>query len=231
MPAGIRGQLPGRVLAALRYGGLRYLARRAVGKLLWAEWIALAIDLDGRSRLPATSLPLAFRALDSHELEQFLLLRPGLTREEVLGRLAAGHRCLAVWLEGNVVAAVWVRFDRSWLPILERSMPLAAGEAYAYDSFTHPDYRQVGAVTFLGRSASNYLAGLGYRRRICYVLAENQPGLAAAKAIGYEVTGRLGWLHVGRVGVEIIHKRSGETTRALHIRRKGEPEITAGHNA
>jgi GNAT superfamily N-acetyltransferase len=215
-----------RLRDATRDGSLSYRARVALARLVWFECLILAADVDSappaRDEAPAG---VTVRPLGPDDVDAFLRLRPEIRRADAEARLAAGHLGMAVWEDGEIVAVSWTRFDCMWVPILQRAIPLAEGEAYTYDSFTDASRRRQGIATLRSRSTIANVRARGFRRIVGCVLPGNPAALNAALAAGARPIRRVRWAHVGRFGLESVRDLDGTLrSRALGWRRP-EPEF------
>ena len=176
-----------RIARAWREGGARELLWRALEQVR-VEWLELGRELTPEEPPPSADLRLAFVDLSgsSPELAAGLHLDP----ETARARLAAGHLCFAMLLDGRPVTMVWARADAMWLPFLRRHVPLEPGEVYVYDSYTDPAHRRLGLTALRRAHSHTALYERGFRSARAYVLARNTAGLAASLAAGYEVIAR-----------------------------------------
>lgn len=192
-----------RLRTAMREGGDDFVRRRVLEAVL-ADWLVLAKDLTVPARPEPTRKGLRLATFaDGDEPPALSTLASRLDEATVAARLAAGHVCFAVLAGDQPLSAVWARSDALWLPFLRRLAPLAPGEVYLYDSYTHASFRRQGLTTLRRAASHQALRERGFRRALAYVMARNRGGLAATLRAGYAEAERHRWLHLGPLGLEL----------------------------
>jgi len=69
--------------------------------------------------------------LDETQMADYCRLRPQQSPKLIRRRLAAGHECLLVRQQGELVHSGWVGTGRVWVPYLNRDIMLGAHEIYS----------------------------------------------------------------------------------------------------
>ncbi len=101
-------------------------------------WVA---NLDEARPFSVPGLPAAFGQAGPEAAPA--LAAAGQTRPaEVLRRFAAGRRCYAAWVAGQVAAFGWVSLDEEFVGELNLRLRLLPGEAYVWDCVTSPPFRR-----------------------------------------------------------------------------------------
>lgn len=120
----------------------------AISRRWWAFergtlWV---MDLAGISA-PARSLPRIAAVFSEVQRESAGVLTVAMGLPDpalVLRRFAAGRRCFAAWVEGQIAAYGWVSWAVECIGELEREFHMLPGEAYIWDCATLPPYRRRG---------------------------------------------------------------------------------------
>jgi hypothetical protein len=167
--------------------------------------------------------------LERRDVDAYLRKRSDQSRETIEARLDSGQVCATVWLEGEIVAAGWARFDVAWLPIVNCRRELPPMSAYAHDGWTDAAHRRRGFARLRVRSLRENVRAKGYERFVAYVLAGEHVAMAAAKGYGFQPMGRVRWFHVGPVGV-VIEERDQHRRRLAGLKRGSVSDELDGHH-
>jgi glycosyltransferase involved in cell wall biosynthesis len=176
-----------RVLDALEQGGLRQVARRALGKLgaSVAEMGSLAFfrrDIGAAAEGPRRRLPLSVRRATFADLERVLESSdPRRGRDLVVERLARGDWCfLAFDADGRPIHSGWATLTRARVPELEKDVLVREHEAYLYDAYTPPSRRGHGAFGFVLDHIFAELQARGVKATYSYVRSDDPEGQRSA---------------------------------------------------
>jgi GNAT superfamily N-acetyltransferase len=200
-----------------------HLVRRAGRRMFYTSFVEFADDLTSEpgwsARLAAPGeAGVEVRMLEPTDVDAYVRGRSDQTRETIEERLATGQVCAAVWLDGEIVAAGWARFDVAWLPIVNYRRELPPMSAYAHDDWTDAAHRRRGFARLRMEALRENVRAMGYERSVAYVLAGEGTAMAAAKGYGYRPIGRVRWIHLGPVGV-MIENRDRHVRRVARLRR------------
>jgi ribosomal protein S18 acetylase RimI-like enzyme len=189
-----------RAAAAIDYAGVGHAVRR-VAQGSWAGTYLMRARDVGRGTPSPGALPPEpdLGLLAKSEIDAYLWFRALARRSDVLGRLEAGHTCIVVRLDLQIVSTVWLRYDEIWLPVIGRAVPLGDREAYAYDAYTDPAYRRHGVGIHRSLAINEHLRARDVRTSFAYVRSENAPALRASAEFGYEPAGRVRWFKAGPI--------------------------------
>ncbi|MFN8624897.1 MAG: GNAT family N-acetyltransferase [Candidatus Binatia bacterium] len=191
------GAMVRRAFEILRQHGLRVLWIKLLGELGYRRVVLLERSLDDSLTLPPSRLPVTVRPLRKAEVEEYAAFYPGADPEEIHRRLDAGHRCFTVRYGGQLIHAGWVGTGRVWIEYLRRHWDLASDEAYLYEAFTAPRYRNLRVGTARVTEETRVLAGEGYHRVIAVVSPENLPAVRYAATKGGRPVGVIGYVKLG----------------------------------
>ncbi len=99
-------------------------------------------DLDEPAPSVQPLLPTTFRRLGPEYAGLLAETQDGSSSEEILRRFQTGRRCYSAWVQEKLCAYGWVSFDEEMVGELDLRIRLLPGEAYIWDCFTLPTYRQ-----------------------------------------------------------------------------------------
>lgn len=189
----------GRLVAAVRYGGARHAARRALMRTWVGVYVIYVREVDAHqeARRNPPRPGLEAQDLTAESFAAYRAFAPRFNAAEIKRRIDAGHVCKTLWLNHRVVTAVWLRSDEIWLPTIGRAIPLRPSELYAYDAYTDPAYRRQGLAGVRSASITQYARELGVQHICAYVRAENTPAIRSVEGTGYRVAGRVRWICFG----------------------------------
>ena len=192
-PPARRGQVPPLVERALAATVLRRLA-------------LLSLDL-GSPRPPhAAGIPLDLGFLDPAEAEAHHTARDG-SGEAARDRLRRGARCFAAWTaDGRIASVRWIARGDAHIDFLGCTLPLAAGEAYNFDTWTDPVYRGLGVASATGARLNEVLAADGVRTVVRAVWPANEQGLRNAAREGFVPAGTIMSVRVGPLRRRIVRR-------------------------
>lgn len=101
---------------------------------------------------------------------------------------------IVLW-EEQPVAYGW--FSTDVTPRLERMyVPLGSGEAYMFDLYTVPSFRQQGFQKLLHAHMLGLMDKLKYQRVFSVVKLHNLPSLSLHYKLGYQIIARLTWMQL-----------------------------------
>ena len=101
-----------------------------------------ALDLAEPTPEITPLLAATFRRVGPESLLELAEAAGGDAAEEFRKRFESGRRCYAAWVEGELAAYGWVSFEDELIGELSLRLRLLAGEAYIWDCFTVPAFRQ-----------------------------------------------------------------------------------------
>ena len=152
-----------------------------------------ALDLAEPTPEITPLLAATFRRVGPESLLELAEAAGGDAAEEFHKRFESGRRCYAAWVEGELAAYGWVSFEDELIGELSLRLRLLAGEAYIWDCFTVPAFRQ-------NRLYSNLLVQIVADLRAEQVnriwIGTNTENLASQRGIA-----RAGFLRVADIGV------------------------------
>jgi SAM-dependent methyltransferase len=186
-----------RAYEILRQQGMWVLWLKLLGELGYRRTVLLERSLDGRAKFPASRIPVTVSLLRANEVEEYAAFYPGADPEEICRRLGAGHRCFAVRHRGRLVHTGWVATGRVWIEYLRRHRDLAPDEAYVYELFTAPPYRNLRVGAARAAEETCVLSEEGYRRVSAVVWPEDAAAVRHAANGGFRPVGVIGYVKLG----------------------------------
>lgn len=187
-----------RAYEILHQQGLWVLWLKLLGELGYRRVVLLERPVDGRAAFPASRLPVTVSLLCDNEVEEYAAFYPGADPAEIRRRFGAGHRCFAVRYRGRLVHTGWVATGRVWIEYLRRHWDLAPEEAYVYELFTAPPYRNLRVGAVRATEETRVLAGEGYRRVTAVVWPEDGAAVRHAAIGGFRPVGVIGYIKLWR---------------------------------
>jgi ribosomal protein S18 acetylase RimI-like enzyme len=107
---------------------------------------------------------------------------PDKTRTQIEARFRKGEYCVAGQTSvGKVVHTHWFSLNSGEVLELGREFLLNGDEAYLYDSYTMPKYRELGIERAASEFTCTWLKYRGIRRSYAYVRSDNWRRLAAVR--------------------------------------------------
>jgi GNAT superfamily N-acetyltransferase len=167
-------------------------------------------DLD--EPLPALSplLDASFGRASPEDAPRFVDAMGENRQQDVLTRLERGCECYATWVDGKLGAYGWVSFHHEYVGELNLRVRLLPDEAYVWDCFTLPPFRQQGLYSSLLSFILHRLRDAGIRRAWIGADLDNIPSQRGIARAGFHIVAdtiiartlamRLVWVQ-GRPGV------------------------------
>ncbi|HEX2195362.1 MAG TPA: GNAT family N-acetyltransferase [Actinomycetota bacterium] len=119
-------------------------------------------------------------------------------------RLDASTHCFLVHLGADLLHASWVTTSAAWTREVRAYIVPPRGDAYVYESFTHPDARGRGVYPFALAGVCEWAAGAGIATVWVAVEEDNAPSFKAIRKAGFEPSFSLRYARrVGRLTLEI----------------------------
>lgn len=183
-----------RAVAIVREDGVLALGFRILGATVYRRVLLLGTEVTRVPHAPDARC----RWLAPDDAAAYARCHPALPEHEIRRRLTDGQRCLVLWASDREIASgMWVAFGRARIDYLAMDLPLAAGEAYLFQSYTTPAHRGRGYSTTLLLALRHALQEEGYT----YTVGCIQPDRAIAYAPLYRSrtvpVGYLGWVGIG----------------------------------
>jgi len=167
---------------------------RVLGETVYRRLLLFETDL-ARCRFEPDA---RCRWLRDDEAERYALVHPLLTAEQVRRRLADGVRCWVLELpEGAIAHGLWVATAPVVIEYLDVQLPVAAGEAYLFQSFTPAAYRGRRLASRALSALKAQLGAMGIRRTLSCILPDNWLAYPPAFSAGARPIAYIGWYGVG----------------------------------
>ena len=187
-----------RAYEILRQQGIRVLWIKVLGELGYRRMLLVERLLDDHLVFPTPRRPVTVSLLRESEVDAYVAFYPGADPVETRRRLHAGHRCFTVRDRGRLVHTGWVATGRVWIEYLRRYWDLAADDAYVYELFTAPSYRNLRVGMARAAEETRVLQTEGYRRAYAVLWPEDAAAVCHALNGGFRPVGVIGYVKLGR---------------------------------
>ena len=187
----------GRAVGALRRDGLEAFAYKVASEAGFRRVLLLARPLDEPIADVVPTLPVEFASLGKDDIDDYLALRPDADRARIAAHLASGWNCHVLRHEGRIVSACWRADPPYWSSYLERTMPIADGDAYLTDAWTDAGYRGHALAHVLCLHQLRDLREKGFRSALRGTVPENRSALRAHAKSGFRPVAMLGRIRIG----------------------------------
>lgn len=197
----VRGREAARRLQqlALAAGGWPMLPAVAAW-LLRTEYLVITLDLTAPPPAATSDRPpgdARWALVTEAETDHLAAAQPFLAPAEIRGRLRAGLRCAAVWVNDTIVHHQWYATAAIPLPFLGRELEPRRGDIMLVEAFTHPAFRRQGLLSATLRWHVAQAARAGYRRGITFVAGWHRASLRVHAGMGSRVVGTVGFWRLG----------------------------------
>jgi SAM-dependent methyltransferase len=186
-----------RAYEILRQQGLWVLWIKLLGELGYRRMLLVERSMDERLWFPPSRISVTVGLLREGEVDEYAAFYPGADPVEIRRRLHAGHRCFTVRHRGRLAHAAWVATGRLWIEYLRRHWYLAADEAYVYQAFTAPSYRNLRLSAARAAEDTRVLREEGYRRAFAMVWPEDVAAVRHTVNGGFRPVGVIGYVKLG----------------------------------
>lgn len=147
---------------------------------------------EARTYTPKAEIPLETRPLELDDVDNYVKVRKGNEREDTIERMSKGDLCWCALCEGQIVGYVWRGKKDVYIPELKRKMTFPEDFYYAYEAYTHPDYRGKGVFKDLLGAWNIYAKeNYQYKRAFAIIYPENEPAIRGALSAGTKIIGTI----------------------------------------
>lgn len=181
----------------LREQGPRSLWFKLLGETVYRRMDLFERQLDQPILQRTARVPVVIEVMSLADVDEYLAFRPGADRAEVRRRLDAGQWCFVARHQGRMVHACWAAAGPVWIAYLGRDMELGSDEAYVYDGFTLPDYRNEDIAGQRYGHMLRFLREAGFRRTFAAAMPENTVAYRPIEKAGYRSVGMIGYVKLG----------------------------------
>jgi len=173
------------------------LAMKVLSATVYRRLVVMQLSLDQPIAPVVPRVPVLVEPLREADVDDYVRFRPGVEAREVQRWLGSASRCFVARHRGRIVHAGWVSTRAGWIEYLGCEIPLRAGDAYQWDSFTDPEFRRLGIASARVAAMAEALRQEGCRRLIACVLPENASAFPPLVRVGYRPAGRISALRIG----------------------------------
>jgi GNAT superfamily N-acetyltransferase len=191
-----------------REGGVRAIWFTALGELCYRRVEIREYLLDKADDNDLDSAKLSIGQLRAADIEQYNAFREPSGPDSAQRRLLAGHHCFIARHKDKIVCASWGATRNATIWYLSAPIELTSDEAYAYDLFTAPEWRQKGIAAAVTRELHNFYRAAGKRRVLRVIVPENHA--ATTGTLGYHSIGTMGFFGIGRFRLNFCRMKAGK---------------------
>jgi GNAT superfamily N-acetyltransferase len=189
-----------------RHRRIPALVERVLAATVLRRLALLSLDLDSPRPPREAGIPLELGFLEPAEAEAHQAARDG-SGEVARERLRRGARCFAArTADGRIASVRWIARGDAHIDFLACTLPLAAGEAYNFDTWTDPAFRGLGVASASGARLNDALAAEGVRTVIRAVWPANDQGLRNAAREGFVPAGTIVSVRLGPMRRRIVRR-------------------------
>ena len=182
------------------------LVERALSATVLRRLVLLSLDLGSPGPPREAGIPLELGFLEPAEAEAHQTARDG-SGQAARERLRRGARCFAArTADGRIASVRWIARDDAHIDFLGCTLPLAAGEAYNFDTWTDPAFRGLGVASASGARLNEALVAEGVRTVIRAVWPANDQGLRNAAREGFVSAGTIMSVRLGPLRRRIVRR-------------------------
>lgn len=163
----------------------RMVARRALG-LDWLTTTLLERLLD--EPLPEITPELKYQIEQAHEddLEKFINMVDEAKYKRFKERFMKGKICFMALDGKQAIAFSWISLDDEYETVSRVKVRLNEKEAYLFDDYVLPEYRNKGLQSALIMARLKYVHNLAYRRALALVSKKNIYAFQACVSTGFK---------------------------------------------
>ena len=196
----------------LREEGARALWFKTLGEICYRRLVIMEFPLEQTIPTFPIDGPASIDFLDPLEIDEYLSFQRQDRREQISARFAAGHRCFAARIDGQLAGVTWCALGDARIEFLGVAFPLAPGEAFGFGTYTHPSFRARGVASGIRSQLLSTLKREGLQRCFGAVMPENRGGMRVAEKLGYRPIGIVGavWFGGHRQRRRVIRMKRGE---------------------
>ena len=153
--------------------------------------------------------------LSAADLPRYAAFQPEADVEELRGRLNRGESCFVMEIGEEIAHACWIAKKSTRIDYLECDVELPPDACFAYEAYTHPDFRGRGIAGARVRSMEPELMRMGFRRTLAVVVPENHRAIYFNTAAGNKVVGRIGYYQIASWRRYFCRVRAGNDSATL----------------
>ena len=186
-----------RAAKVLRSEGVRSLGFRILGDTVYRRMILVERHLHEPVVEAQAGIPVTVTVLHENELDEYLAFRPTAVAAEIRSRLEKGYKCFVARQDKEIASACWAAIGSARIDYLGCEIRLADDEAYIFESYTAPRFRNINVAAARGNEMVRHFRDRGYSRFIGALMPENKAAFRPAEKVGYRRFGVIGYVKVG----------------------------------
>jgi hypothetical protein len=187
-----------RAAEVLRSEGAQSLWFRVLGETVYRRMILVERCLKEPVIEVQAAVPVTVTLLHENELAEYLAFRSGAEAAEIRNRLERGYKCFVARQADAIASTCWAAIGSARIDYLGCKIQLADDEAFSYDSYTTPRFRNMNVPAVRGNEMVRHFRDLSYFRFVAVVVPENKAAFRPVEKVGYRRFGVIGYVKLGR---------------------------------
>jgi GNAT superfamily N-acetyltransferase len=186
-----------RAAEVLRSEGVRSLWFRILGETVYRRMILIERPLHQPGTEVQPVIAVSVSLLHPNDLDEYFAHCPHADAAGIRTRLKRGYKCFVARHQQSIASTCWAAIGSARIDYLDCEIQLAPDEAYTYDSYTAPRFRNLNIAAARGNEMVLHFRHLGYSRFIAAVMPENKAAFRPAEKVGYRRFGTAGYVRLG----------------------------------
>jgi ribosomal protein S18 acetylase RimI-like enzyme len=181
-----------RNLLASEYGGkhanwlaFRYVLRKTL-RIDWQTCTYFKRSLDEPIPEKSPKLEVEIRQATISDLPKLKEIVDEEKYDRFKRRFQKGKICFIAIYKEKVAAFAWISIDNEFEPNLQVEIKLEEKEAYLFDAYVVPEYRNHRLYPALGDTSLRYLRSQGYKNVLFFVGNSNKYSLKSVRSSGFK---------------------------------------------
>jgi hypothetical protein len=188
--------------------GFRYILR----KTLWIDWRTCTYfkrSLDKPILDIVPKIPVEIRQATVEDLPKLKEIVDEAKYDRFKRRFQEGNICFIALDKEKIVSFSWIGLSNKFEPELRVEIKLAEKEAYLFDAYVVPEYRNHGLYPVVGNNNLKYLRNLGFKQVIIFVDNTNIFSLKAVNSSGFNANRALTCFSIFGLTFHLWHNNPG----------------------
>jgi hypothetical protein len=197
-----------RGISKFTWVGFRYILRKTL-RIHWQTYTCFKRSLDEPIPNIVPKIPVEIRQATINDLPKFKEIIDEAKYDRFKQRFQEGNICFVALDKEKIVSFAWIGLCNKFEPELGVEVKLAEKEAYLFDAYVVPEYRNHGLYPVVGNSNLRYLCNLSYKQVFIFVDDTNIYSLKAVKFSGFNPNRALTCFSIFGLTFHLWHENPG----------------------